>query len=256
MVRSSEPQPPNALDWVSRVERRVRAVSERAMRVAILREMLADLDADHVVSALGLLFDRAQGGHSDARRVLQELALQADLFMAVPYPVRSVAYTRALKAGRNNVAQMLLVGGKSGNPGVGEAHIANDYVSHSVGERCTQARSRDRFKLDRLLHDRDYRVIRLLLENSVIVERDVVKIAAMRPTRPEILEQIASHRKWASRYSVRKALSCNPHTPPSLARRLIPTLLKQDLLTVVETGGIPDDIRAQASQLMGVSKGG
>lgn len=226
------------------------------MRVAVLREMLAELDAEHVVSALGLLFDRAQGGHADARRVLQELALQADLFLAVPYPVRTVAYTRALKAGRNNVAQMLLVGGQSGNRKIGEAHIANDYVSLSVGERCTQARSRDRFKLDRLLHDRDYRVIRLLLENSVLVERDVVKIAAMRPTRSEILIEIASHRKWASRYSVRKALSCNPHTPPSVARRLLPTLLKQDLLTVVETGGIPADIRAQASQLMGSSQEG
>ena len=87
----------------------------------------------------------------------------------------------------------------------------------------------------------------------MLVERDVVKIAAMRPTRSEILMEIASHRKWASRYSVRKALSCNPHTPPSVARRLLPTLLKQDLLTVVETGGISADIRAQASHLMGSS---
>lgn len=220
------------------------------MRMAVLREMLAELDAATAVSALGLLHDRSQSGQPDARRVMQELALQTDLFSAIPYPVRSVAYTRARKAGRTNVARMLLLGGRNPNPTAAEASVENEYVSKSVGERCTHARGRDRFQLDRLLHDRDYRVIRLLLNNPVVVERDVVKIAAMRPTRPEVLHEVAIHRKWASRYSVRKALSCNPHTPPSVARRLLPTLLKQDLATVAGAGSIPDEIREQARALL------
>lgn len=238
------------MEWVRRAERRVRSVSERAMRVAVLREMLGLLEAEMVVSALGLLHDRAQSGQPDARRVMQELALQTDLFLAIPYPVRSVAYTRARRAGRNNVARMLLLGGSNPNPTVAEASTENEYSSKSVGERCSRARGRDRFELDRLLHDRDYRVIRLLLNNPVVVERDVVKIAAMRPTRPEVLEEVAGHRKWASRYSVRKALSCNPHTPTSVARRLVPTLLKQDLFTVAEAGSIPEEIREQARSLL------
>ena len=249
-MRVSEPQPQTALDWVIRVERRIRSVSERSMRVSVLREMLGELEAELVVSALGLLHDRSQSGHPDARRVMQELALQTDLFAAIPYPIRSVAYTRARKAGRDNVARMLLLGGSNPNPTAAEASIENEYVSKSVGERCSRARGRNRFELDRLLHDRDYRVIRLLLNNPVVVERDVVKIAAMRPTRPEVLQEIAGHRKWASRYSVRKALSCNPHTPASVARRLLPTLLKQDLLTVAEAGSIPSEIRSQARSLL------
>ena len=249
-MRASEPQPLTAVEWVRRVERRVRSVSERAMRVAVLREMLGLLEAEMVVSALGLLHDRSQSGQPDARRVMQELALQTDLFLAIPYPVRSVAYTRARRAGRTNVAQMLLLGASNPNPTVAEASTENEYSSKSVGERCSRARGRDRVELDRLLHDRDYRVIRLLLNNPVVVERDVVKIAAMRPTRPEVLEEVAGHRKWASRYSVRKALSCNPHTPTSVARRLLPTLLKQDLSTVAEAGSIPEEIRAQARSLL------
>lgn len=249
-MRVPEPQPENAIEWVSRVERRVRSVSERAMRVAILKEMLAELEAESAVSALGLLHDRSQSGQADARRVVQELALHTDLFCAMPYPVRSVAYTRARKAGRDNVARMLLLGGASTNPSAAAASTENEYVSKSVGERCTNARGRDRFQLDRLLHDRDYRVIRLLLNNPVVVERDVVKIAAMRPTRAEVLQEVAGHRKWASRYAVRKALSCNPHTPTSIARRLLPTLLKQDLSAVAEAGSIPEEIRDQARALM------
>ncbi len=220
------------------------------MRTAVLAEMLGELDADHALSALGLLSDRAKSGHADARRVLAELALQADLFKAIPYPVRSAVYTRAKRAGREDVARMLLIGGPKQNPTVAEASTDNDYASDSVGERCAQARGRDRYRLDRLLHDKDYRVIRILLNNPIIVERDVVKIAAMRPTRPDVLAEVAGHRRWASRYAVRKALSANPHTPASVARRLLPTLLRQDLLAVAQAGSIPSEIREQASELL------
>ena len=249
-MRASEPREPTAADWVSRVERRVRSVSERGMRLAVLREMLAELDGDHAVSALGLLHDRATAGHASARLVLQELALDADLFLAMPYPVRSVAYTKACRAGRDDVARMLLIGGPKTNPTVAEASTDNDYASESVGERCSAARGKDRFKIDRLLHDRDYRVIRILLENPILVERDVVKIAAMRPTRPDVLREIAGHRKWASRYAVRKALGANPNTPPSIARRLLPSLLKQDLRAVAHAGSVPEEIRLLARTLM------
>lgn len=249
-MRVTEPRRPTAAEWVTRVERRVRSVSERGMRVAVLREMLGELDEDHAVSALGLLSDRAKSGHADARRVVQELALERDLFVAIPYPIRSVAYTRALKSGREDVARMLLVGGPNTNPSVAEASTDNEYASDSVGERCTHARSRDRFRIDRLLHDKDYRVIRVLLNNPILVERDVVKIAAMRPTRPDVLKEIATHRRWASRYAVRKALSSNPHTPLTIARRLIPTLMRQDLAAVAEAGSIPQEIREQAEQLL------
>jgi hypothetical protein len=249
-MRAKEPQKPTAADWVYRIERRIRSIPERAMRTAVLREMLADLDADHAVSALGLLHDRALNGQPDARRVLGELALERDLFMAMPYPVRSVAYTRARKAGREDVARMLLVGGPTTNPTVAEASTDNQYASSSVGERCTQARGRDRFKIDRLLHDKDYRVIRVLLNNPILVERDVVKIAAMRPTRPDVLREISVHRKWASRYPVRKALSSNPHTPITVARRLLPTLMRQDLAGVAEAGSVPEEIREQAASLL------
>ncbi|MGB0638719.1 MAG: hypothetical protein ACPGTU_05270 [Myxococcota bacterium] len=249
-MRKTEPAPPTAAQWVDRLERRVRSVAERSMRVAVLREMLGELDAEHAMSALGLLHDRARAGHAHARLVFQEMALERDLFLAMPYPVRSVAYTRARKAGRDEVARMLLIGGKKTNPTVAEASTDNDYASESVGQRCTDARGRDRFKLDRLLHDRDYRVVRVLLNNPIVVERDVVKVAAMRPTRPEVLTEIARHRKWASRYAVRKALSSNPHTPPSVARRLIPTLMRQDLAAVAEAGSIPAEIRELAQSLL------
>ena len=131
----------------------------------------------------------------------------------MPYPIRSVAYTRAKRAGRDDVARMLLLGGPKTNPTAAESARENEYASDSVGERCTQARGRDRYRLDRLLHDKDYRVIRILLNNPMVVERDVVKIAAMRPTRPDVLAEVAQHRRWASRYAVKR------RSAPILTRR-------------------------------------
>ena len=52
-MRKTEPAPPTAAQWVDRLERRVRSVAERSMRVAVLREMLSELDAEHAMSALG-----------------------------------------------------------------------------------------------------------------------------------------------------------------------------------------------------------
>ena len=76
-------------------------------------------------------------------------------------------------------------------------------------------------------------------------------MAAMRPTRPDVLGEIASHRVWASRYAVRKALTANPHTPITVARRLLATLLKQDLGALVGAGSVPLEIREAASALLG-----
>lgn len=112
-----------------------------------------------------------------------------------------------------------------------------------------------RLVLDRLLHDRDPRVIAALLDNPRLAERDVVKIAAMRPTRAEVLACIAGHPRWATRYRVRKALAFNPATPLPLARALLPTLLHQDLVELAGSAVVApllrDAVRSLATAIRG-----
>jgi hypothetical protein len=79
----------------------------------------------------------------------------------------------------------------------------------------------------------------------------VVKIAAMRPTRPEVLEVVARHAKWSARYRVRKALAFNPHTPAPIARRLLPTLMRQDLAEIIRSTAISDELRGDVQGLLG-----
>ena len=57
----------------------------------------------------------------------------------------------------------------------------------TLGERKSLARRPDRAMLDRLLHDPHPDVIRRLLRNPRLTEDDVVRLAARRPGRPEVL---------------------------------------------------------------------
>jgi hypothetical protein len=65
---------------------------------------------------------------------------------------------------------------------------------------------------------------RRLLAEPALSPRDVVAMAARRPTTTELLVEIAACPRWVMRAEVREALVLNPFTPPSIAVRLLPTL--------------------------------
>ncbi len=235
---------------VTSLEKRVHSLPERAMRRAVLREQVVGLHVPELVALLALATERGRHGRGTARELLQELALEPTVFRELPYETVQTAYALAHERQLPGVAAMFLSARERHNPTVEEAFRGNEHLDEPVGIRRGWARGRDRNRLDRLLHDRDWRVIRLLLDNPRIVERDVVKVAAMRPTRPEVLELVAQHRRWASRYPVRKALALNPYTPTPIVRRLLPTLMKQDLRFGLQAGVFEADIQVEAGRLL------
>jgi len=233
------------------VTRRISALQDRAMKHTVLVEMLEVLSPDELVDFLVLLCEEAAQGRADARTVHQELALEPSALALMSYKHIQKVYSIASGRNEQNVMGMFMGEPLRGSPTVDEAFTGNDHLDISLGLRRAAARSSDRFVLDRLLHDRNPLVISLLLENPKIVERDVVKIAALRPTQSEILTLISKHRRWASRYHVRKALTCNPYTPHQIARRLMATLMMQDIRMLYNMGALPSSIRAEAERLIG-----
>lgn len=238
------------LDSLLRLERLLDGVQERAFRRTVVRDALQSLSAEALVATLVLLVDRARQGNGRARAVLQELALEPTVYEQMPYARVKAAYALAQAHGCDDVARMFISALDDRNPTADEAFTGNDHMDAPAGVRRSAARSTDRFKLDRLVHDRDHRVIAILLDNPRITERDVVKISAMRPTRPEVLTTVARHRRWSSRYRVRKAIALNPSTPAPIARRLVPTLLRQDLESLMDTGGVSEELREHARALL------
>ena len=232
------------------LEKRIAAIGERAMRHTILVEFIEGLDAAELVSSLDTLCRRAADGRATSREVLQEFALEPFALAMLPYSRLKVAYKLASEEGMHAVAGMFMGEPMRGSPTVDEAFTGNEHYDLPLGIRRQAARATDRFLIDRLLHDRDHRVISMLLENPLLVERDVVSVAARRPTRPEILEIVSKHRKWASRYRVRKALACNPYTPHQISRRLLSTLMYQDLRELLSMGAVPAVLRDEARRLL------
>lgn len=130
----------------------------------------------------------------------------------------------------------------------GEARVGR---ALTLGERKALARARNRDVLDRLLRDPHPHVIRNILENPRITEADVVRLAARRPTYPDVQSEIARSARWGVSPRVRLALVQNPYTPPSISVPLLPLLIRPELDQVRAAADLPPIVRSAAVELLG-----
>jgi hypothetical protein len=112
------------------------------------------------------------------------------------------------------------------------------------GERKALARRPDRETLQRLFADPHPEVIARLLRNPRLTEDDVVRLAAKRPGRSEVLAEIARSTRWVHRPRVRMSLVMNPATPAEMAARITGLLLRPELELVARSPGVPAPVRA------------
>ena len=230
--------------------RRLRALQDRAMRRTALLACLQESDDAAVVATLDRTWRGSLLGREPHRELLQELALGGALLRDLGYDRIMDLYEVAGALALVEVQRMFLGDRHRANPTLDEAQVDNEHLDLSAGERRTAARGRNRLLLDRILHDRDPRVIVTFLDNPRAVERDVVRIAAMRPTRPAILQAIARHPRWAARYRVRLALACNPYTPLPISTQLAGTLLLQDLRQLVSSIPVSPELKDVARRAL------
>jgi hypothetical protein len=192
---------------------------------------------------------------------MQEFALEPSAVSQLPYETLQEGYQIARDKGLESIQGLFFIGRLEVEPGKPIQHMdtqgisTNEHLEMPLGLRRKAAREQNRHVLDRLLHDQNWRVIELLLDNPRITERDVVKIAARRPTQPAILELISKHPKWSGRYRIRKSIVCNPKTPYPLARSLLDTLLQQDIQEVVNLGVLDGQLMEEARLLLRRRKG-
>lgn len=238
-----------------KLARRVHSVQSGpgSMRPAVLREAFQDLEDPMLLAVLTDILKSARDGEARCRMVAQELALSPELITDMPYERIQRLYELARDTGLREV-RALFMSGRS-TRGLPPSHTENDHLQMPLGLRRQAARGQDRQLLDRLVRDRNHRVIALLLDNPRIVERDVIRIAASRPTTELILRTVAEHRKWSSRYRVRKTLACNPYTPTPIAMNLLKTLMVQDLRFIKSAGVLSDTLLAEAERLLHAASG-
>ena len=120
----------------------------------------------------------------------------------------------------------------------------------TLGERKALARKPTRAAFDKLLRDPHPAVIRNLLDNPKLTEDDVVRLAARRPPRADILTELARSGRWTARPRVRMAIVLNPGAPPELAVPLVALLVRTELRLVLEITDANPVVRAAARELL------
>ena len=114
----------------------------------------------------------------------------------------------------------------------------------TLGERKSLARRHDRDLLEKLLGDPHPDVIRGLLGNPRLTEDDLVRLAARRPSSPDILAEIARSPRWSQRPRVRLTLLLNPDVPLEIATPFAGLLLRHELKLVAKATHVPPALRA------------
>jgi hypothetical protein len=112
------------------------------------------------------------------------------------------------------------------------------------------ARKLDPLVLNKLLHDPNPMVIRNLLNNPRVTEREVLRISSKRPCPSEILLEISQHPRWFQRYPVKLALVQNPYTPPSVAFQILPVLMQVHLQKISQMSNLPPMTLAKAKEIL------
>ncbi len=234
---------------------RVRAITDPVMRRRALSTLLAQADPAVAAAAADDLIARAA-------RTADDLDLAAGLGCLVravgdlPYEARQALYAAARARGADALARLLFdASPATASDGELKQQLQPERPLRpkgrplTLGERKSLARSSRRELIIHLVRDPHPDVVRILLDNPLLTERDAVQLAASRPAVPATLTLIADHPRWSVRHMVRRALVFNPHTPVHVALRLATTLGTTDWREIEQDAHLPDTLRTHAREL-------
>lgn len=232
--------------------RALRALPELAMRREVLAERWIALGPEETLAFLEEVVAGVVRRRPQALCALEAAgeAIAGAGEKGPLYEVLSEAYRLARDRGLEGVISLFITARPQRGPVAREDLPADpDLARLTLGERKFLARGHNPLRLQRLLKDPDPAVLQNLLRNPSITEREVVNLAARRPTREDIQWQI--HRsRFGARYPVRLALSRNPYSPPELVLKLLGLLLQRDLRDIARDGSLHPRVRAEARRFL------
>jgi hypothetical protein len=236
----------------------MKAIREVRMRRVVFAEIIDATDADTIVRQIHELLE-VSANHPRPAYTATLDALSGALAKPglVHYDNRAEIYAVARNVGHDEVARLFF----DMSPTRASARDAESSMEPeralvpkgrtlTLGERKSAARGHRPEMLMHLLRDPHPDVVGVLLENPHLTERDVIAIAARRPSIPESLSAVATSRRWSVRYNVKRALAMNPYTPAHVALRIVTTLRTADLVAIRNDRNLPTSLRMQATELL------
>ena len=120
----------------------------------------------------------------------------------------------------------------------------------SLGHRKALARTASAEAFAKLGAEKDARVARELLVNPRLTEKEVLRLASLRPAQPAVLLAIAQSARFSTQLAVRTALARNPYSPTSLAFQLLPHLSETLLREIGQDATLHPQVRQFADALV------
>ncbi len=238
------------MDRRSTAESLVRAMlslGDAALRVSYVVSVVRRWDVETLSATLDVVCQRAEQAEPAWREAL--VAIVDALNDPEIEPI--VQRMREQAAGESLLALERLIRSPPGpthaaTPGRPRGNVLGDARGRplTLGERKSLARRPDRDTMQRLLADPHPDVVRGVLRNARMTEDDVIRLAAKRPGRGELLAEIARSIRWGHRPRVRIALVMNPATPIEIAARIAGLLLRPELGLVAGSPAVSPGVRA------------
>ena len=226
-------------------------LSEKKMRGAVILERFQAVKVETVVEILQEFCSKASEKRPRYAEIIDSCLDINKMKEALGLEKMSAIYMNAKTMGYDSVVRLLM-----NPPPKGKKFSEYDFVEgqavHDItlGEKRSLAKGLDKDLLDRIIYDEDPIVIKNILSNPRIIERDVLKIASKRPIKSGILKVISESPKWSVRYVVKRALVLNPFTPTGIALGLVNVMQYKDLKLIASSGTLHDEIRNSAKDLL------
>lgn len=227
--------------------RRIGAVADLSLRVDYLRSQLVAASPGEVAGILQATAEAADAGVPGYGEL--SLLLAVALAPTRLEGLRRAAAVVAIAQGQTLARALLVPESRQDVERRDEAPRPVAVIpgrTITLGERKALARGRSRHVLDRILHDPDPEVVRILLGNPAMREIDVLRIASRRPIDVEILRTIFVHGRWFPRYAVRFALVQNPYLSTDIGLAIVRQLLRQDAEALVSATDLSASVREKA----------
>jgi hypothetical protein len=241
-------------DELPRAEKMVKTLS----RVADMRQRsyalacrIRDADDELAVEVIKTIWEKALQGEEDFLRLYNSLLVTGILAEVLGNKRLSDLVGKAQDLCHYSVAALLMDMPADGAGDLPFQPFLDGALKETpLGMRKALARRPDFKLIQRIARDQDHRVIRTLLDNPRLTEKDVIHIGATRPTSSKVLEVIYDHPKWISRYSVKKVIVFSPYSPLSLSIRLLTFMNLGDLEELCTTFELNELLRKQAERII------
>jgi hypothetical protein len=229
---------------------RLAKLEEIDMRVGLICERLESLPNQDAVRLLHEAHRNASLGAADAQSVF--LALGWALFDPRVEPKRPELGALARQAELHHVADFVTPPAEEDAPVEDKRRIPDLGRGRplTLGERKSLARTHDRSLIQRVVRDPHPDVVRILLDNPSLTEEDVVRVCAVRPNDPTVLQTVYRHRRWVVRYRPRNAIVRNPHAPLDTALLLTPLLRKRELKEAATSSELAPPVRLSCKTIL------